>query len=235
MIRAYCRISRKTQNIERQIRNIKKAYPEAIIYQEAYTGTKIVGRKEFDKLKKEVKTGDTIVFDSVSRMSRNAEEGINQYFDWYDKGINLVFLKERHIDTDAYKEALEKAGIKIESDGSAEGELISDIARALTKFMRAKASDDIKKAFEQAEKEVKDLQVRTSEGLKTAKAHGKQIGQIKGAVLNVKKKSGIKQEILKKSKDFYGTYTDKDLIKVLGIARNTYYKYKKELLAEENN
>ena len=31
----YCRISRKEQSIDRQIRNIKAAYPEAIIIQEA--------------------------------------------------------------------------------------------------------------------------------------------------------------------------------------------------------
>ena len=36
-------------------------------------------------------------------------------------------------------------------------------------------------------------------------------------------------EIKAKSKDFDGTYTDIDLIKILGIAKNTYYKYKREL------
>ena len=46
----YTRISRKTQSIDRQIRNIKAAYPNAVIIQEAYTGTKIAGRKEFEKL-----------------------------------------------------------------------------------------------------------------------------------------------------------------------------------------
>ena len=46
MIYGYCRISRKTQNIERQIRNIQESYPSALIIQEAYTGTKVVGRKE---------------------------------------------------------------------------------------------------------------------------------------------------------------------------------------------
>ena len=61
MIRGYARISRSTQNIDRQIRNILKEYPEAKIYQEAYTGTKVEGRKLFNKLLKEVQTGDTVV------------------------------------------------------------------------------------------------------------------------------------------------------------------------------
>ena len=79
MIYGYTRISTKQQSIERQIRNIKELYPNSVIVEEVYTGTKIYGRKEFNKLLKKVKTGDTIVFDSVSRMSRNAEEGKKFY------------------------------------------------------------------------------------------------------------------------------------------------------------
>ena len=78
MIYGYCRISTAKQNIERQIRNILSVYPDAVIYQEAYTGTKLYERKEFDKLLKRVKSGDTIVFDSVSRMSRSADDGITK-------------------------------------------------------------------------------------------------------------------------------------------------------------
>ena len=37
-IYGYARISRKTQNIERQVRNISEAFPDAKISQEAYTG-----------------------------------------------------------------------------------------------------------------------------------------------------------------------------------------------------
>ena len=64
--------------------------------------------------------------------------------------------------------------------------------------------------------------------------NGKQIGNEKGTKLITKKSIKAKEEIRAKSKDFYGTYTDKDLIKVLEISRNTYYKYKKELAAELN-
>ena len=46
----YCRISTSKQSMERQIRNIKLAYPDAVIVKETYTGTKIQGRKEFEKL-----------------------------------------------------------------------------------------------------------------------------------------------------------------------------------------
>ena len=89
----YARISRKQQSIDRQIRNIKEAYPTAVIVQEAFTGTKLEGRKESDKLLKAVKPGDMIVFDSVSRMSRNATEGFSLYQTLLQRGIELSFLK----------------------------------------------------------------------------------------------------------------------------------------------
>ena len=71
----YARISTPKQNIDRQIRNILAAHPQAHMIKEVFTGTKFQGRKELDKLLRTVQPGDTIIFDSVSRMSRNAEEG----------------------------------------------------------------------------------------------------------------------------------------------------------------
>lgn len=104
----YCRISTPKQNIDRQERNILEVYPSAHIVKEVYTGTKTIGRKEWSKLYKPVKQEAvagkeiTIIFDSVSRMSRNAEEGFTLYEELFNLGIILVFLKEQHINTDTY-------------------------------------------------------------------------------------------------------------------------------------
>ena len=57
MIYGYCRISTDKQNIERQIRNIQKAYRDAVIKQEIYTGTKTDGRKVFEQLKQRQREG----------------------------------------------------------------------------------------------------------------------------------------------------------------------------------
>ena len=96
MTYGYARISRPQQSIERQKRNIKAYDDNAYIVEEAYTGTKM-DRPEWNKLNKKVQAGDTIVFDSVSRMSRTADEGIATYFELYEKGIQLIFLKEKDI------------------------------------------------------------------------------------------------------------------------------------------
>lgn len=217
----YARISRPQQSIDRQIRNIKAEYPSAIILQEAFTGTKM-DRPEWNKLYEKAKDGDIIVFDSVSRMARNAAEGVQIYFELYEKGIQLIFLKEKYINTSVYAENLKD---KIELQGTDEDEIF----KGLNNYFRKLAEKQIRIAFEQAEKEVTDLRQRTREGIETARLNGKQIGQKKGSVLNVKKKTPAKQVILKHSKDFGGTLSDRECIKLANVSRGTYYKYKGEL------
>ena len=224
----YCRISTKQQSIERQIRNIKDMYSDAIIVEEVFTGTKVEGRKEFNKLLSKVKAGDTIVFDSVSRMSRNADEGFKLYEELFNKGIELVFIKEPHINTETYKNAI-TGGIALT------GTLVDSILEGVNKYLLALAKEQIKLAFNQSEKEVMDLRQRTREGIETARLNGKQIGLEKGTKLVTKKSIEAKDQIIKYSKDFQGTLKDTEVIKLIGIARNSYYKYKRELIEELNN
>ena len=218
----YCRISTRKQSIERQERNIKAEYSDAIIFKEAYTGTKI-DRPVFNKLLNIVKQGDTIVFDSVSRMSRNSEEGFILYQELFNKGVELVFLKEKHINTETYKKALTN---NIQLTGTN----VDFILEGVNKYLLSLAKEQIKIAFDQAEKEVEDLHQRTKEGIETARLNGKQIGQKKGIKLTTKKSIIAKEQIIKYSKDFNGTLKDIEVMKLIGIARNSYYKYKKELI-----
>ena len=145
----YCRISRPKQSIERQIRNIKEAYPEAVIIQEIFTRTRME-RKEWIKLVRQIKEGDTIIFDSVSRMSGNAEEGFSAYEDLYNKGVNLIFLKEPHINTDTYKKALE-------NNSALTGSSVDLILEGVNRYLMELAKEQIRLAFVQSEKEVFDL------------------------------------------------------------------------------
>ena len=231
-IYGYCRISRKEQNIERQERNIKAAYPEAIIVKEAFTGTKIDGRKEFLWILKAAEAGDIIVFDSVSRMSRNAEEGFRKYKRLFDKGIELVFMKEPQINTATYKAALENKLQAVSTGDAAADELTAAIITALQKYMMNLAERQIQLAFEQAQKEVDDLHQRTKEGIETARLHGKQIGQRPGNKLNVKKAAGAKRTIKKHCSEFGGNLTDAETMALAHVSKPTFYKYKREIREE---
>ncbi len=221
----YCRISKAKQSIERQIRNIKAAYSNALIIQEVFTRTRI-DRKEWQKLVSKVKDGDTIIFDSVSRMSGNADDGFAAYEDLYSRGVSLVFLKEPHINTETYKKALQN---NVQLTGSN----VDYILEGVNKYLMALAQEQIRLAFEQSEKEVEDLHQRTREGIETARLNGKQIGQRKGAKLTTKKSVVAKEIIRKHSQDFNGTLNDMEVMQLTGLARNTYYKYKKELREAE--
>ena len=224
-IYGYCRISTMKQSIERQIRNIKEKYPDAVIVTDEYTGTKL-DRPGWMKLYKNLKSGDTVVFDQVSRMSRDSDEGFRIYQELYNKGINLIFLKEPHINTETYRNAMDSA---VPMTGTA----VDCILEGVNKYLMLLAKEQIRLAFEQAEKEVQDLRQRTREGIETARLNGKQIGQPKGAKLVTKKSIKAKEIIMKRSKDFQGELSDLEVMKLIGCARGSYYKYKKELKAEQ--
>ena len=249
----YCRVSTMKQSIERQIRNIKAEYPDALIVTDEYTGTKL-DRPGWTKLYKQLKPGDTVVFDQVSRMSRDADEGFRVYEDLFNLGVNLIFLKEPHINTETYKKAME-TGVPMT------GTNVDFILEGVNKYLLSLAKEQIRLAFDQAEKEVEDLHQRTREGIETARLNGKQIGQPKGAKLTTKKEKALKKLIREYNKDFEGDLSDQETISVINgkseiktengevlnphigvtpmgnqkcryINRGTYYKYKRELKSE---
>ena len=220
----YCRISTAKQSIDRQIRNIQKNYPDAIIYQEEFTGTKL-DRPKWNALIKQIRNGDTIVFDSVSRMSRDSDEGFKVYEELFNNGVGLVFLKEPHINTETYRKALE-TGVPLT------GTNVDYILEGVNKYLLCLAKEQIKIAFDQSEKEVTDLHQRTREGIETARRNGKQIGQKKGARLVTKKSIESKKIIMKYCHTFGGPLSDSETMKLAGIARNTYFKYKRELISK---
>ena len=231
MIYGYARVSTKSQDLTRQIRNImaygadKRTGEGGVdrkkIYTDKYTGTKI-DRPGFDKLLKVVKAGDTLVFDEVSRLSRDADDGVRVYNDLMNKGVNLVFLKNPQMDTDVIKKANENlipmTGTKIDC-----------ILKGINEYMGILVEEQIRASFEKAQDERDFLSIRTKEGQDVARANGKQIGQPRGTKLHSKKGDKCKEAILKYSKDFNGTLGDQEVMTLAGVSRNTYYKYKREL------
>ena len=210
----YCRISTGRQNIERQERNIRTAYPNAVIVKEVYTGTKFQGRKELEKLLDKVQAGDMI--------SRDAEEGFRLYEKLFHRDISLVFLKEPHINTETYKRA-------VMNQINMTGDKIDLILEGVNQYLMELAREQIRIAFEQAEKEVSDLHQRTKEGIETARLNGRQIGQRKGTTYETRKAKAAKDIILRHNKSFGGSLTDEETMKQAGISRKSFYKYKREL------
>lgn len=144
------------------------------------------------------------------------------YEELFSRGVNLVFLKEPHIDTDTYKSAMKNA---IPMTGTN----IDYILQGINQYLLELVKEQIKIAFEQSQKEVDDLHQRTAEGIMTARLNGKQIGNKMGSHRETKKGAQIREAIKKYSRDFGGTLIDEDVMKLIGASRNTYYKYKREM------
>ena len=221
----YCRISTSKQSIERQERNIREYDSKAVILKEQFTGTSD-DRPVFTKLMNKVRKGDTIIFDSVSRMSRTSTGGFKMYKELFSMGIELIFLKEPHINTNVFRQA-------ISNSIDLTGNKIADIyISATNQVLMMLAEEQIKLAFEQSQKEVQDLRDRTREGIITAKLNGKIVGRPTGSKIVTKKCKECKSKILKYSRKFNGSLADTDVITLLNISRNSYYKYCKELKEE---
>ena len=221
MIYGYARVSTANQKLERQTENIKRDYPDVTLMTEKFTGT-TTDRPEWVRLMKKVKAGDTIVFDSVSRMSRNKTEGVEDYFNLYNKDVELVFLKEPHINTSVYRNAL-KTAVPLT------GTSVDCILNGINEYLQILAKQQIEIAFDQAQKEVDDLHNRVAEGMRVSNA-GKKISESRtGKKYPRAKTKEIEDAILKHSKDFGGTLNDSEVAILAGTSIATYYRVKKEL------
>lgn len=229
MIYGYCRVSTKHQRITRQVTNIKEVYPTATIIKEFYTGT-TQNRPLWDKLMKQLQRGDTIIFDSVSRMSRNAAEGFKDYKALYEAGIYLEFINEPLINTSIFDSTKNNLlEISVQTGNVAVDDYFKGNITLINNLLMSLAEEQIKSAFAQSEKEVQDLHTRISQGMRESQRSGKNIGLAKGTTLVTDKSIKCKEIIKKHATDFGGTLSDKEVMTLCKISRNSYYKYKREL------
>lgn len=93
MIYGYCRVSTKAQekdgnSLEDQEARILEKYPSAIIYKEAYTGTKL-DRPVFNEVVSMLQSGDTLACVKMDRFARNTVEGINVVRKLFKRGVSI--------------------------------------------------------------------------------------------------------------------------------------------------
>lgn len=149
---AYIRVSSKEQNVARQVATMKQqGVNDNNVYIDKISG-KNTERPNYQALKLEVKPFDTVIFDSISRMSRNMNDIENEYKWFTERNISLMFIKEPMINYDVNK---------VEDD---------PVMAAIPKMVLTLLS-----AF--AEKERIDIKERQKEGIKAAKKQGVKFGR----------------------------------------------------------
>lgn len=71
-------------------------------------------------------------------MSRNAEDGVKDYMDLFDRGVELVFIKEPHINTSVYKQQLDHAKL-----GMTDNDVVNAVLEGVTKALKLLAKQQI--------------------------------------------------------------------------------------------
>lgn len=96
MIYGYARVSSKSQldgnGLEVQLSDITNQYPNASVYEEQYTGTKVLDRPIFMELFSKLKAGDKLVVTKLDRLARNTVEGIKIIEQLFEKGVAVHIL-----------------------------------------------------------------------------------------------------------------------------------------------
>lgn len=234
----YCRVSTKHQSVKRQEAEIKAVYPDAMIYSEQWTGTEM-DRPEWLKLRKKLRPGDTVVFWELSRLARNAEQGFQTYEELYSNNVNMVFLKDSSANSDVYRKAMNQRRIEanISTGSNATDTLINAVLDALHRFTMDIVREQIQHSFDSAQAERDHLVERVKSGMNKPDENGHTSGDKiaasrQGRTFTTKKELESRQAIKKYSKDFDGHNTDTECMRLIGISRGSFYKYKKALWNE---
>jgi DNA invertase Pin-like site-specific DNA recombinase len=145
----YVRVSSKDQNEERQIENMKYlGIEDRDIFIDKQSG-KNMKRENYQMLKRLARTGDTIIFDSLTRLGRSMNDVLEEFRYFEQQRINLQFIKEPFINVNY------------------NGESTNDVIQQAVQ----KATLTILSAF--AEKKENDIKQRQAEGIALAKKKGK--------------------------------------------------------------
>ncbi|HGS8960232.1 TPA: recombinase family protein [Clostridioides difficile] len=196
MIVGYERVSTKKQNNSRQERVLED---EGIKFNKIYRD-KITGatkdRPALNEMLLNVKNGDIVYCESISRLGRNLKDLINIIDTLISKGVRVKIIKEG-IDTSnsTYK-------------------LLLGIFGAVAEMERETIQERTQQKIEQLKEDKKKGEINT----KTGKWFGRQ-AVTKDAL------EGKKEFVKYYSKILDGSLTKKEVAKILGIGRTTLYEW----------
>lgn len=149
----YVRVSSITQNIDRQIEEMKKlGLKDKFIYIDKQSG-KDFDRYNYQKLKKKLKKDDLLIIKSIDRLGRNYDMIINEWADI-----------TKNIEADIYVIDFPLLDTRVEGRNLI-GKFISDIVLQVLSFV--------------AQNERENIRQRQAEGIRIAKMKGIHMGRPK--------------------------------------------------------
>lgn len=222
----YCSSGCTRPQFEKQIDNINSRYPKAIIIKEVYS-SKISDRTELHKLLSQLEDGDTLIVNSLDRLSRDAEEVLSYYKLLAERGVKLIFLHQPYMNTELYTSVYNDM-VSRTSDSDK-----NIIAESLFRLIE----EQITRILEQSWDELQQRRGHMRESYEQARQEAKQEGPEKGKKYESRKSFMVKELIRKYNQNFDGSMNDVQTMEQIRndmgtLSRNTYYKYKKELANE---
>lgn len=200
MIFGYARVSSQEQNLDRQVKELE-AYGCEKIYTEKQSG-KNFDRPVYKDMRSKLRFGDVLVVHDLSRFGRNKEKIRDEWKVLIQEEVDLVVLNMPILDTRKYREL---EGV---------GQLVSDLVLTLLSWM--------------VDEERNRIRTAQREGIEIAKVKGKFKGGARkyhsGAV---GKDKLIYDEIVRMLASGESVM---DIHKRTGVARNTVYGIKKEVM-----
>ncbi|WLR41737.1 recombinase family protein [Bacillus carboniphilus] len=199
MIIGYARVSSQSQNLDRQIEDLKKHGCEHIV-REKISG-KNFERPEYRKMRKQLRFGDTLVVHDLSRFGRNKQEIIKEWEGLIEDNIDIVVLNLPVLNTAQYK------------DMEGVGKLVSEIFLSVMSWL--------------VEEERLRIKTAQKEGIKIAKRKGKyKGGQVQYHENATGRNKVMYDRIISELRKRTSVM---DISRQTGVARNTIYKIKREL------
>ena len=221
---AYCSSGCSRPQFDRQIDNINSKYPNAIIIKEVYSDT-ITDRTELKKLLAQLEKDDTLIVNSMDRLSRDPGELLHYYKDLTLKGVKVIFINQPYMNTDIYADAYED--MKAMSYESKE-EAVSD---GLTHLLSAQITRILEKSWEDLQQNRGHMRKVFQESVVAEKQSG---GTVRKK--HESRKSYMVKELIRRyNQNYDGSMNDVQTMEQIRnemgtISRNTYYKYKKEMV-----
>lgn len=218
MIYGYCSTTKRNQNLDSQIKKIRESYPDATIIESTPDQPVVL-----KLISKQFMTNDEIIVTDILKLTDpviNFETGfdsicesiIENYESIFAQEADIVILSSPVLNSQIYRTALSNKATS-QSLGA-----VSSVLEEQIKIIVRQQYDSI--------------MARNSSIKSSIKSSGKRRGLKLGTKLTTRKEIESKAYMRTYLEDFGGSQKNVQVMAELGLARNTFYKYKREIKAE---
>ncbi len=200
----YVRVSTKEQNEERQL-VLKEKYKlrDSDVFIDKATG-KNFDRPQYQALKSEIQTGDTLIIKSIDRLGRNKQQALDELRELQSKGVRIIV------------EDIPTTQIEVDEKNKLMVEMINNVLIEVYTTL--------------AEEELNRTKQRQTEGYSTLEkdSKGRMISKKKNKVVG---RTNKQENLSKEQERFVNSWLNKsiklaDCIKSTGLSRATLYRIK---------